>query len=81
MKYVCSLIALILGILSLTAGENCGSFRDTRGRSAVDFAPLPGYVDVCSQDFHLGDGFHAFERETNNELGRRCYAQSKTERR
>src|ERR1700730_4993428 len=53
MKCVCSLTALILGILSLTAAENCGSFRDTRGRSAVDFAPLPGYVDVCSQDFQL----------------------------
>jgi hypothetical protein len=38
---------------SVAFAEPCNSFRDTRDRSAVDFAPLDGFVDVCSSDFQL----------------------------
>ena len=38
---------------SIVFGDSCGSFRDARGRSSVDVAPLPGFVDVCSRDFQL----------------------------
>src|SRR5439155_10325479 len=38
---------------STVCGDSCGSFRDARGRSWVDLAPLPGFIDVCSRDFQL----------------------------
>jgi hypothetical protein len=38
---------------SIVFGDSCGSFRDARGRSSVDVAPLPGFVDVCSREFQL----------------------------
>src|SRR4029450_4598628 len=38
---------------SVIFGDSCESFRDTRGRSSVDVAPLSGFVDVCSRDFQL----------------------------
>jgi hypothetical protein len=45
-------------ILTLTAsaafaGVRCGSFVDPGHRSMVDFAPLSGFVDVCSKDVLL----------------------------
>ena len=49
----CPLTALLLLIASVALAEPCGSFRDTRERSQVDFAPLDGFVDVCSRDFQL----------------------------
>ena len=48
--YAASLLLLISGS---AFGDSCDSFRDSRGRSAIDFAPLPGFVDVCSRDFQL----------------------------
>jgi hypothetical protein len=47
-------VAFALSLANPVAcGDPCGSFRDTRGRSSVDVAPLPGFVDVCSRDFQL----------------------------
>ncbi len=48
--YAASLLLLVSGSV---CGDSCDSFRDSRGRSAIDFAPLPGFVDVCSRDFQL----------------------------
>jgi hypothetical protein len=51
-RTLCALGALT-AISALTAADKCGSFKDAHGLSSVDVAPLPGYVDVCSQDFQL----------------------------
>ncbi len=45
--------AALLLIASVAFAGPCGSFRDARERSRVDFAPLDGFVDVCSRDFQL----------------------------
>jgi hypothetical protein len=45
--------AILLLIASESFAEPCGSFRDARERSRADFAPLDGFVDVCSRDFQL----------------------------
>jgi hypothetical protein len=45
--------AFLLFVASVSLGDPCGSFRDKRERSRVDFAPLDGFVDVCSLDFQL----------------------------
>ena len=37
------------------SADSCGSFRDPRRRSPTDFAPLNGFVDVCSRDAELCD--------------------------
>jgi hypothetical protein len=46
-----ALLFLITG--PVLSADSCGSFRDSRGRSSIDFAPLNGFVDVCSRDFRL----------------------------
>ncbi len=53
MKCVYSAALLALAASSLVAAQHCGSFRDPRERSSIDFAPLDGYTDVCSRDFQL----------------------------
>jgi len=45
--------AFLLLVASVSLAEPCGSFRDERERSRVNFAPLDGFVDVCSRDFQL----------------------------
>jgi hypothetical protein len=48
------LYAAVLASFAYSASaEQCGSFRDAQDRSSVDFAPLNGFVDVCSRDFQL----------------------------
>src|SRR5262245_41877372 len=37
----------------VVAAEPCGSFRDSKKRSEIDFAPPTGFVDVCGQDAQL----------------------------
>ena len=50
------IVTLLLLISSpVRSADLCGSFRDPRGRSSVDFAPLNGFVDVCSRDAELCD--------------------------
>ena len=53
MKFAFALAFLLSFGGSIACADSCGSFRDTRGRSAVDVAPLPGFVDICSRDFQL----------------------------
>jgi hypothetical protein len=53
MKRIFCAIGVLAAISSPTAAEKCGSFKDAHGLSSVDVAPLPGYVDICSQDFGL----------------------------
>ena len=53
MKCVYSAALFVLAASSLVAAQHCGSFRDSRERSSIDFAPLDGYTDVCSRDFQL----------------------------
>ena len=48
-----SFTALMLVRTAVAFAEPCGSFRDARDRSAIDYAPLEGFVDVCSRDFQL----------------------------
>ncbi len=50
-QIVCA--AILVGLAYSAFAEPCGSFRDARGRSSVDFAPPNGFVDVCSRDFQL----------------------------
>ena len=53
MKFISiAAIAFFIAASGATA-DSCGSFRDSRGRSSIDFAPLNGFVDVCSRDFQL----------------------------
>ncbi len=49
----CFAVTFLLLTASWSLSEPCGSFRDARERSRIDFAPLDGFVDVCSQDFQL----------------------------
>jgi len=51
-RHICC-VAFIGLIASAIGANDCPSFVDSRGRSSVDFAPLPGYTDVCSRDFQL----------------------------
>ncbi len=53
MKCICCVALLVLAAFSLVGAQHCESFRDSRGRSSIDFAPLHGYTDVCSRDFQL----------------------------
>jgi len=53
MKYLHAAPVLLLLISAAVFADSCDSFRDARGRSSVDVAPLPGFVDVCSRDFQL----------------------------
>jgi hypothetical protein len=53
MKIACVVVFLLCLVGSVLHADSCGSFRDARGRSSVDVAPLPGFVDVCSRDFQL----------------------------
>jgi len=48
-----SLAALLVIRAAIAFAEPCGSLRDARDRSAIDYAPLEGFVDVCSRDFQL----------------------------
>lgn len=48
-----SFTALMLVRAAVVFAEPCGSFRDARDRSAIDYAPVAGFVDVCSRDFQL----------------------------
>jgi hypothetical protein len=49
---ICATI-VSLSAASVLLAEKCWSFRDSRGRSSVNFAPLHGYTEICSQDFQL----------------------------
>ena len=51
MRYVLRIAALSLGLMALSPSSvrACGSFVDPKGRSRIDFAPLPGFVDNCWQ--------------------------------
>jgi hypothetical protein len=53
MKSIPLVAILFLVTASGLFADSCGSFRDSRGRSSIDFAPLNGFVDVCSRDFQL----------------------------
>ena len=44
---------LLVTAVTVCAADPCASFRDARGRSAIDYAPLEGFVDVCSRGFQL----------------------------
>jgi hypothetical protein len=52
-RVIVSLATLLLLTAPWSLSERCGSFRDAGDRSRIDFAPLDGFVDVCSQDFQL----------------------------
>ncbi len=45
--------AFLLLTVAYSFSDQCGSFRDAQERSRIDFAPLEGFVEVCSQDFQL----------------------------
>lgn len=53
MKFAFAAVLLFLLGGSIVCEDSCGSFRDARGRSSIDVAPLPGFSDVCSRDFQL----------------------------
>jgi hypothetical protein len=53
LKCLCSAALVALGVSALVGAQRCGSFRDSRGRSSIDVAPLEGYTELCSQDFQL----------------------------
>jgi hypothetical protein len=53
LKCVCSTALVAFSASALIGAQRCGSFLDSRSRSAIDFAPLQGYTDLCSQDFQL----------------------------
>ena len=53
LKCLCSAAFFSLAVSALVAAQSCGSFRDSRGRSSIDVAPLVGYTELCSQDFQL----------------------------
>ena len=45
---------LVASLASHTAvAQPCDTFRDAKGRSTIDFAPPPGFIDVCSRDVLL----------------------------
>jgi hypothetical protein len=47
-------LILILGV-NAHAGGSCGSLIDPKRRSTINFAPIDGFVDVCSLDAALCD--------------------------
>jgi hypothetical protein len=53
MNYISRTALVILCTVSVIRAEPCQSFRDSRGRSSIDFAPPKGFVDICSRDFQL----------------------------
>ena len=53
MKLACVVVFLLWLVGCVLHADSCGSFRDARGCTSVDVAPLPGFVDVCSRDFQL----------------------------
>ena len=53
MKLGCAAAFLLSLTGSALLADSGGSFRDVRGRSSVDFAPLAGFIDVCSRDSQL----------------------------
>jgi hypothetical protein len=52
-RHLVAAVALPLLVALQCFGEACGSFHDARERSRIAFAPLDGFVDVCSRDFQL----------------------------
>ena len=53
LRCFCSAALVVFSGSALVGAQRCGSFRDSRGRSSIDFAPLDGYTDLCSKDFQL----------------------------
>jgi hypothetical protein len=53
-RIVVALIVIFLGV-NAQADGTCGSFADSQRRSAINFAPVVGFVEVCSLDAALCD--------------------------
>ncbi len=53
MKSILQAVLLTVVASYAAAAEPCDSFRDSRARSAIDFAPPIGFIDVCSRDAQL----------------------------
>ena len=53
LRSLCSAALVVFSGSALVGAQRCGSFRDSRDRSSIDFAPLDGYTDLCSKDFQL----------------------------
>lgn len=53
LRCLCTTAILTFAASALVGERRCGSFRDSRGRSSIDIAPLEGYTELCSQDSQL----------------------------
>jgi hypothetical protein len=55
LRFAVAALTLIFIGVNAHAGGSCGSFVDPKRRSTINFAPIRGFVEVCSLDGALCD--------------------------